>query len=561
MAAFFFAIPSFLYAGKVHLIAVADEADPTLGRFATADVGHIQVAFATQLADADVNFVVIPKGITPHSLLATIRKVPVGSDDAIFFYFSGHGAFDAAKGHYIVLTNPTTKQAMSLIRSEIIDELRNKNARLMVAMTDACFVRRDLRIDPPSFAAPAPGVTSPLFRHLFFRSRGVVDINSCSQGECAYTFQNSTKGSIFTDAFTLTLNQQSRNGSIGWDDVLRQTASQTKASFRQVFSDEYPVPGGSDEPQTSQTPARLQFDVEEIQGPDLPESSDRFGVRVEMRNGGAQVVAVTPGSPATRFRFSNGSPSRLEIGDIILTINGQAMNVFDDFNNAVASSASQMNFTIRNTRDGRIYQCTTTLSSSGTSSGGTRFGAYVESASGGGVKVTGVAPNTPAAHFHFTSGQPTYLEPGDVIVGINGVSIRDEAHYRDEILKSPVEMRFTIRNSRDNRIYQCIAKLLSEPGETPAVGTRFGAYVSASAGGGVVVTGVMANTPAGKIRMPNGQVSYLEKGDVIVSVNGEAVQNETHYRELIASSAQSMSFTIRNSRDNRLYQCTAVLLY
>ena len=90
---------------------------------------------------------------------------------------------------------------------------------------------------------------------------------------------------------------------------------------------------------------------------------------------------------------TSGSATRLSLsrGDVILAINGQSISDRDDCIQAVNSSPSTMNLTVRDSRDGTIWQMQTQLRSRGS-----RFGVNLRDNPGGGAYVTGVFSGYPS---------------------------------------------------------------------------------------------------------------------------------------------------------------------
>lgn len=83
---------------------------------------------------------------------------------------------------------------------------------------------------------------------------------------------------------------------------------------------------------------------------------------------------------------------RVEPGDVVLSINGQSIRNTNDFINLVNRSGSTMNFTLRDSRTGRILSLQTRLNSNGY-----RFGAYAANNNGNGVRITGIMANAAAS--------------------------------------------------------------------------------------------------------------------------------------------------------------------
>ena len=117
---------------------------------------------------------------------ALLRSRRVKPDDALFIFWSGHGAIENGR-HYLRQAN-----GKSIPRQELLDAAKGCGARLTVLITDSC---ASLRLSGKSDyvtdripCAAAPIAVAPLFEELFFNYRGTLDVNSSSEGERAYSF-------------------------------------------------------------------------------------------------------------------------------------------------------------------------------------------------------------------------------------------------------------------------------------------------------------------------------------------------------------------------------------
>jgi len=134
----------------------------------------------------------------------TIRDLNVSEDDALFFFYSGHGYYQ--NGSFFT---PPADQGNRLYFSDVRNALLGKGARLTVSVLDCCQTHPgDVNV------APAPGPAdvsttdevSTLFQDLFFASHGEFILNSSSPREYAlskYLWLTNgqvavTNGSLFT---------------------------------------------------------------------------------------------------------------------------------------------------------------------------------------------------------------------------------------------------------------------------------------------------------------------------------------------------------------------------
>lgn len=292
----------------------------------------------------------------------------------------------------------------------------------------------------------------------------------------------------------------------------------------------------------------------------LPDSEPRLGV-VTVQEGtiGQRIISVTPNSPAMRIRFSNGQASYLEPNDVILSINGVPAANRDAYLVELADApVGTLQFTIRNSRNGNTYACTTTISD-GSGSSANRIGVTVSDVTGG-VEVVTVSPNSPATSIVLSDGSRATLSTSDLFLTVNGRAVTTASDFNQAVSNSPTAMQFTFRRFADQRVLTATAQLTGGSGGI-ATGVRFGAYVTSNPGGGVKVTSVMQHTPARRVNLNGNGPLTLESGDVITHVNGVNIIDEQHFRQEVKSSPKHMHFNVTNVRDGVSYNGDVHLRY
>ncbi len=178
-----------------------------------------------------------------RDIFVAIEECPATSEDTIFFYWSGHGAFDSF-GHYLVV--PSDRGPATIRRHALVNALQNKGARLTVLFTDSCNVPIDADLNfPPRptkdrgfflplperpsvllgeklsypwlLASGTPGPNSPLIKSLFFEPEGFIDFNSSSPGQAS--FSQKEKGGYCTQTLIDAIWQMSSAAGVGWPDI------------------------------------------------------------------------------------------------------------------------------------------------------------------------------------------------------------------------------------------------------------------------------------------------------------------------------------------------------
>jgi|GEM_PF-5617174 len=216
--------------GTVHALLVGRIDEPDIGRGVHLDLANMQsVISAIPVPESGTISRLTSHNATPSNVIATVRSLPVDTDDTVVCYLSCHGAYDPAAssdscgGHYFQLYSG------ALRRSRLLTELRSLNARLTVLISESC--------NAPGYSPMGrsiPGQSSRQrteYKHLedlFMLHKGIVNVNSCSRG--TYAWQSSDIGGWFTNSFrslALTPNQHA-----GWPSFLNRVGAATNNLFQ-----------------------------------------------------------------------------------------------------------------------------------------------------------------------------------------------------------------------------------------------------------------------------------------------------------------------------------------
>jgi S1-C subfamily serine protease len=240
---------------------------------------------------------------------------------------------------------------------------------------------------------------------------------------------------------------------------------------------------------------------------------------------GIGVWASLPGSPAARLG--------LEYGDQVLRINDTAIRTARGYHHLVEDSDGILELAFRDVRTGKVRRATVKLEQepirNKRAPNKAEFGVTGEAIEGQGIRVVAIARGSPAALVG--------LDPGDVILDINGKPVRTMNEYQEAIRKSASEMWFTVLNVRSGKPLGTVVQLdRIEPGRA---NFTFGIHASESQGG-LYIWATVSGGPAARLR--------LERGDVIVSIDGVATNTVDAYRSAIRTSTGIIEVTFRDVR-------------
>ncbi|MDR3619488.1 MAG: caspase family protein [Paludisphaera borealis] len=233
-------------AGRLRVLIATDERAADVGEDMNKNASMLMFEIGRQVpANLLIWQAVPPQRFTAQSIMTAINGLEVDPDDAILFYYSGHGAFDPQRMTYVTASGDNGMTP--LFASDIRQALEARGARLTVVMFDCCNSLRPVN-GPLIAPAPAnlPPVTqiSPLFDGLFFQPRGVVMVESSAPGEYALVLPQTragkaktAHGSLFTSELVGTFYKNQARG-MSWPDVCRTTQAQVDAAFGSI------CPGG-----------------------------------------------------------------------------------------------------------------------------------------------------------------------------------------------------------------------------------------------------------------------------------------------------------------------------
>jgi hypothetical protein len=237
---------------KMHLILAADiSSTDNVGNIVGTDTYNIRALIENNIASGRLNIIDIQEKmkmngregkLTKEDIIKEISNLNVNSDDTIFFFFSGHGAYDSVADQYFALASQE-----QVFRSEVLKEMKSKQVRLTILISDCCYNQYDVpaHLRPSASTARAPSGTikglRALFEKLFFEAEGVVDITASEKGTYGFIYppearveNGKNKGSIFTWNLCKQLETET-HASKNWQQMFELVREETNKDFQKVF--------------------------------------------------------------------------------------------------------------------------------------------------------------------------------------------------------------------------------------------------------------------------------------------------------------------------------------
>jgi hypothetical protein len=188
---------------KLRVLVVLDTVS-NLERQLRVDEGRLVGLLADNVPPERLDVKVLKdRKATRAEVLKYYRTLKTGPDEALFFFYGGHGAIDPKKGHYLALQDNNPGQ--QLVRTELRKAMQAKKAGLVVIVTDCCantvplpkFPQSEKKMEDSAEKDMPRIVLHPMLRALFFEARGVVDITAARNN---YSWGDDD-GGVFTRSF------------------------------------------------------------------------------------------------------------------------------------------------------------------------------------------------------------------------------------------------------------------------------------------------------------------------------------------------------------------------
>jgi hypothetical protein len=177
--------------------------------------------------------------VTREAILNYYQSLKTGPDEALLFFYAGHGVTDSRLGPCF---EPQQTKVPLIPRADVRRAMEQKHAGLVILLSDCCSVRLQRKGYEGTPALPAtprrqePTTFHPMVRCLLFQHRGVVDITAAVEG--TGSFGDDFSGGVFTHALCNMLGTETKNvdrnhdGFVTWREFFPALSSETERSFK-----------------------------------------------------------------------------------------------------------------------------------------------------------------------------------------------------------------------------------------------------------------------------------------------------------------------------------------
>lgn len=212
------------YSQSLYAIIVGDTLDDTIGASVASDVRNLK-AF---LNDVSMNTgmrlylsEIIGNSLTVDSITSTIKNLSVGSNDFVFFYYTGHGYRTQSKASRF--PNMVFQEGNAALDIEWVNaRLLEKKARFVFTVADSCNVIFDDLYAPPEPKVRFSGDTKAAYTKLFKEAKGSVIASSSVPGEPS---QGYTNGGAYSLALLNSLKNRLKSKDASWQDVFTDASA------------------------------------------------------------------------------------------------------------------------------------------------------------------------------------------------------------------------------------------------------------------------------------------------------------------------------------------------
>jgi hypothetical protein len=230
-----FSLSASASAQTVHAVLIGDTTDATIGVGIIENLRKMRGFLQQAQVEGEMNVVVTEvkdAAFNCRSIVNAVKALPVQANDAVFFYYSGHGfrrnntqtqfpEFDCRR-----TSDPDRAELAgiaNLVLKPAADSTSTIPPRLVIAIADTC--NREIQL-PDQAAAAASASTPPsrkaAFRRLFQQYSGTLMISGSTPGELSWYMNSGLQiGGFFTNQLLRAINSKilTQAAQVRWEDI------------------------------------------------------------------------------------------------------------------------------------------------------------------------------------------------------------------------------------------------------------------------------------------------------------------------------------------------------
>jgi len=213
-----FVFPTFSLATTLHAILVSDTNDASIGPSVQVDQRKLQGLMRSiseytgmTLSSHSVSGNQLNRANVERAISSVSN---VGSDDVIFFFWSGHGFNDeSSRSKYPTMHLGNWQNTLGL--ESVANMLKQKKPRLLIVIGDTC----NKPMGGSRGEEMTRGEKDENYKKLFLKSRGTILASSSIKGQ--YSYGNNQTGGLYTSAFLSNLSKElASSGTPSWKTLM-----------------------------------------------------------------------------------------------------------------------------------------------------------------------------------------------------------------------------------------------------------------------------------------------------------------------------------------------------
>ena len=205
-------------ATTLHALIVADTTDKTIGESVDIDrenIGQLLQSITENTGLRLSTQSIYGEQVTHRNITQALNRLSVGPNDAVIFYYSGHGINMTKGSRWPALLVGGRFMELDFV----VGTLKAKKPRFFIAIADACNTLIEMNYSKRG--SKSMGTLNPEnYRALFLNSRGHIITSSSTPGQKSWG--DKRDGGFFTQAFLNSLNEELDSSSPSWHALMKR---------------------------------------------------------------------------------------------------------------------------------------------------------------------------------------------------------------------------------------------------------------------------------------------------------------------------------------------------